>query len=74
MQTADRAWIGLAAGVILYDAACPRGQLLSQASARYSQRHRILWPATVIYVAGHLCHYWPERYDPLSRLATALGR
>jgi hypothetical protein len=73
VQTADKAWIGLAAGVIAYDVCCPKGEMLSEASARYSRTHRGLWYTTVIYIAGHLMHVW-GRYDPLTRLATNLGR
>lgn len=74
LRPSDRAWITLAAGVLAWDALCPRGEMLSEASARYSDAHRAVWCTTIVYVGGHLMHVWPERYDPLSRLAAALGR
>jgi hypothetical protein len=74
VQPADRAWVALAAGVLAWDVVCPPQQMLSQASARYKAAHPIAWQATIVYVAGHLAHVWPQRYDPLSRLATAFGR
>lgn len=73
MRPADRAWLTLAAGVIAYDACCPRGEMLSEASARYTDSHRLVWSATVLYFAGHLLHVWGQ-HDPLTRLAAALGR
>lgn len=73
MRPADRAWLTLAAGVAAWDALCPRGEMLSEASARYTETHRFVWSATVLYFAGHLLHVWGER-DPLTRLATKLGR
>lgn len=74
MQPADRAWIALGVGVLVWDATCPPGQMLSQASRRYRDAHPVLWPAAIVYMAGHLMHVWPERVDPLSRLAEAFGR
>lgn len=73
MRTSDRAWLTLAAGVVAYDVLCPRGEMLSEASARYTEQQRLAWTATVIYIAGHLLHVWGER-DPLTLAAKALGR
>lgn len=74
MRPADRAWLVLGAGVIAWDVACPRGEMLSEASSRYARAQPLLWKSGVIYIAGHLMHVWPEKVDLLSRLATALGR
>jgi hypothetical protein len=74
MRPADRAWLALAGGVIAWDAACPRGEMLSEASSRYTRARPVLWPAVVVYVAGHLVHVWPMRCDPLSVLARSFGR
>lgn len=73
METGDYAWLALAAGVAAYDVRCPRGQMLSERSASYSERHRVLWTTTVVYFAGHLLHVWGPN-DPLTRLAKAFGR
>lgn len=74
MRTADRAWIALGVGVAAYDVLCPRGEMLSEASARYATVRPLLWHGTIIYIAGHLMHVWPERVDFLSGLAKVFGR
>jgi hypothetical protein len=74
VRPADRAWLALAAGVVAWDVGCPRGELLSEASARYTKARPVLWPIVVAYVAGHLVHVWPTRCDPLSVLARSFGR
>jgi len=62
----------MAGGIIAWDIACPRGEMLSDASARYTKSHPLLWGGTVVYIAGHLIHIWPKRYDLLSVLAAAV--
>lgn len=74
MRPSDRAWIALAAGIITWDACCPIGEMLSEASARYTRSHPVVWPLVVGYTAGHLVHVWPERFDLFTRLARLLGR
>lgn len=74
MRPADRAWLTLGAGIIIWDAACPRGEMLSDASARYTRSHPLVWGTLVVYIAGHLIHIWPRRCDPLSAIATTFGR
>lgn len=74
MRPSDRAWIALGVGVVAWDAACPRGEMLSEASARYAKTRPWLWKGLVVYVAGHLMHIWPERIDLLTVAAKALGR
>jgi hypothetical protein len=77
VRTGDYAWVGLAAGVLVYDVCCPKGEMLSEASARYSstprRAPRAAWYTTVVYIAGHLMHVWGP-YDPLTRIATAFDR
>jgi hypothetical protein len=48
--------------------------MLSEASARYTAAHRVLWPTVVVYTAGHLIHVWPERCDLFTRIARLSGR
>ena len=74
LQPGDKAWLALVAGVAAWDILCDPDELLSVASRRYREARPILWPAVVIYVAGHLCHFWPEKLDPLSGLARLIGR
>lgn len=40
MTAADRAWVALAAGVVAYEVAAPRGELLSGASTDTSRASR----------------------------------
>lgn len=74
MRASDKAWLTLAAGVVVWDVACPRGEMLSEASARYATARPVLSRAVIGYVAIHLMHLLPPRCDPLSLLAAAVGR
>lgn len=74
MRVADRAWLGLAAGVVVYEALAPSGELLSHGAERYRRHHPVLTHGVIVYVAAHLAGLWPARVDPLHRLAVALGR
>jgi hypothetical protein len=69
LRPADRAWLALAASVIAYEVACPRGELLSEASARYAKARPVLWHSTIVYTAGHLMHVWPAKFDLFTVLA-----
>jgi len=74
MKHADYAWAALAAGIVSYEAACPPGQLLSEAVDRYRVRHPFLTNATIAYIALHLLRQWPRRFDPLTQLAVKLNK
>jgi hypothetical protein len=74
VRPADRAWIALAVAVIAYEAAAPRGELLSEGVARWRARRPAVTHAGIAYIAAHLAGIVPNRVDPLRRLATALGR
>ena len=74
MRPSDRAWIALAAGVIAWDAFSPDDEMLSDASRRYTDSHRVLWPLAIGYTAGHLVHVWPERFDLFTQAARLFGR
>lgn len=76
MRPADRAWLGIAAGVTAYEvAACRAGwELLSEAVDRYRTNRPVIAAGTVIYLAAHLVRVWPRRLDPLTRLASRLSR
>ena len=73
MRHGDYAWLALAAAILGYELAAPRGELLSEAVDRYRRRHPVATHLAVIYLAGHLLRRWPARIDPLHRLATRLG-
>lgn len=76
MKPADKAWLCLGIGVMLYEitAALRRWELLSEAADRYRHRRPVTTHATVLYLAGHLLRRWPQRVDPLHRLATRISR
>jgi hypothetical protein len=74
VRPADRAWLALGVGVIVWDAVCPRDEMLSEASARYVRARPVLWPAAIIYTAGHLMHIWRPKYDLFTVLARLFGR
>jgi len=78
MRPADRAWLGIAAGVTVYEvAACLRDwELLSGAVDRYravNRPARLAVDVVIGYFALHLTRAIPERADPLSRLANRLS-
>lgn len=72
MRPADRAWITLAAGVIVWDMACPDDEMLSEASRRYAQNHRLIAYGVIASLALHLSDLLPRWVDPIHFLGTAL--
>lgn len=73
MRPSDWAWLTLAVGVLAWDACCPPGEMLSEASVRYLRAHPIIWPVIVGYTAGHLLRVWPERWSRSSPPWLAAG-
>lgn len=72
MKAADRAWVTLACGVAAYEVAAlvrPDWELLSEAADRHRRNHPVATHLTVLYLAGHLLRRWPQRFDPLHRIA-----
>jgi hypothetical protein len=63
MYAADRAWIVLGAGVLVYDMAAPDGQTLSEGADRYMLRHRWLVRGVSFALAAHVCNLVAPRYD-----------
>lgn len=75
MRHGDWAWLGLAAGVLTYEAGAalhPEAELLSEAVDRYRRQHPIVTLAVIGYVAAHLARLIPARWDPLHRMAEAI--
>lgn len=65
LRPADRAWLALAGGVVVYELAAVEGELLSEAADRYMLAHP-WWTRVVAFsVAVHLCNMVPDRCDPL---------
>lgn len=77
MKPGDYAWITLAVGVAAYELAAALddgGELLSEACDRYRTNHPVITYGGIIYLAGHLTRIWPQRIDPLHRLAETLAK
>lgn len=76
MRPADKAWIAIGVGVMLYEitAALKRWELLSEAADRYRRRRPVATHTIVMYLAGHLLRKWPNQIDPLHRIAHRLAR
>jgi hypothetical protein len=68
----DVAWIALAAGIVLYEVAAPKGELLSEAVDRYRRHHPFVTNGVIAYLSLHLLRQWPRRIDPLTQLAAKL--
>lgn len=74
MRHGDYAWAAIAAGVLAYEAAAPKGELLSEACHRYRERHPILTNTVVCYLALHLLRAFPPKVDPLHQFAVKVKR
>lgn len=74
MRPRDKAWLGLAAYVALWDMTCGRGQTLSEAVSDYRRRWPLSTIATVVYVVAHLLDLLPERIDLLHAANTLRHR
>lgn len=74
LRPSDRAWFTFVAAVVVWDALCPRDEMLSDASRRYMIAHPMLTGAAICYTAGHLMHKWPTRVDLFTLAAKTVGR
>ncbi len=68
MRTADRAWLVMVAGIVLYEVTAPRDELLSEGWDRYMKSSRVAATACPFLVAGHLTNVLPIWADPLQWL------
>lgn len=73
-RPADKAWITLAVGVLVWEIFAPDGELLSEAVDRYRRRRPLLTRLVIVYLSAHLSRIVPRRLDPLHRLARLGGR
>lgn len=64
MRTADRAWAAMGAGIVAYEIAAPRGELLSEGIDRYLEARPLLTWAVVAGTALHLLNLLPRQVDP----------
>lgn len=68
LRPSDRAWLALAAGVVGYELAAPRNELLSEAVDRYLEAHPWITRVTVTAVALHLLNFIPGQLDPIHQI------
>lgn len=75
MREGDKAWVGLAAYVVAYDAwAMVTGrETLSSAFARAVAHPKARWVTIAAWatLTGHLFQLIPQKWDPLRRMALA---
>jgi hypothetical protein len=72
VKPADRAWIALATGVVVYDVLAPPAQTLSEGADRYMLKHPWKTRAVAAAVAAHVCNALPDRCDPIHLLFAGL--
>lgn len=61
--TAKRAWAAIAIGVTAYELACKDGELLSEGVDRAIDKHPVVVPLAIGYVAAHLANRLPGSVD-----------
>lgn len=71
MTPSVRAWLVLAAGIIGYDLAAPRGHTLSEQVDRWLVTHPLLTWAVGGIIFAHLLNITPTRVDPVHLIFTA---
>lgn len=71
---AQRGWLAVGALALTYELACPPGELLSEGVDRAIDRHPVLVPAAIGYLALHLCNRLPESMDLLHQGSIALKK
>ena len=71
MRSGDAAWLALAAGICVYEAAAAakRAEFMTHACDRDRAAPPLPTYTVIAYLAGHLARVWPKRLDPLARLA-----
>jgi hypothetical protein len=74
MRPADRAWLTLAAGVLIWDVACPNDEMLSEASRRYAKSHPVAAYGVIASVALHLTSLLPKWVDPIHAIGVVLRK
>jgi hypothetical protein len=63
LRHSDIAWASFVAAEWIYSISCPRGELLSEASERYIDRHPVIVRSVIIATALHLAKMLPRRLD-----------
>lgn len=70
--TARRGWLIVGGVIVGYEAACPKGELLSEGVDRALECHPWVVRAAVGAVALHLLNVLPDQIDPIHQIARAL--
>lgn len=74
MRAGDRAWLTLAAGIIVYELSAEDGELLSESADRAMLRHPWIVRAAALMLACHVANITPARVDPVHWLFTLKPR
>lgn len=69
LRPSEKAWLGLVAGVTLYDALSRDGETMSERYAQFVDDHPVMAWGAVAITAGHLLDIIPEKIDPIHNLA-----
>lgn len=64
MRSSEKAWILLAAVVVVYEIFAGEGELLSHQVDRWLESHPVITHSIVMVTAAHLLNVLPERIDP----------
>lgn len=65
--TAKRGWLAIGLGVLAYELACPKGELLSEGVDRALEKQKLLTIGAVAITSAHLLNLLPEQVDPFSQ-------
>lgn len=76
LRYGTKAWIGLAAYLLIVEARAPKGETLSERVDLWIEKHpgKAVWHAGVFAVGAHLLNIIPPRIDPIHRIFTLLSR
>lgn len=64
MRPSEKAWIALAAGVIVYEIVAEDGEMLSHAVDSWLKSHPIITTSAISLTALHLLNVLPKAIDP----------
>jgi hypothetical protein len=70
MRPSTKAWLGLGAGVAVYEVLCPEGELMSEAVDRALEGRPFVRAATlggIAITACHLANLIPQSVDPFHK-------
>ena len=66
VRPADKAWLALVTYIVLYEALCEAGELMSEGYDRYVDKHPVAARVAPFVVAAHLTNLLPTQLDPLA--------